>query len=118
MHPKSPSEVLIAISRRCVPGCRFPAWVVATRGGHLVGLISEVPADPGRSWQLRQTIRAQTLATLVDAGLMTLGELEPVPEYEGSQRGLRWELGRTGRRLSVTDAGRLAGGQSLGLHLP
>ncbi|WP_069743024.1 hypothetical protein [Streptomyces sp. EN23] len=113
-----PTDALIAISRRCVPGCRFPGWAVPSRSGHLVGLVSEIPADPWRPWQLRQTIRAQTLAGLVNAGLVTLGELEPVPEYEGGRRGLCWEEGRTGHRLSVTDAGRAAGGSWLPLDLP
>lgn len=113
-----PCETLLAISRRCVPGERFPSWAVPTRSGHLVGLVGEVPADPWRPWQLQQTIRAQTLAALVDAGLVALGELEPVPEYEGYQRGLRWEPGRTGRRLSVTDTGRSSVGSRLPLHLP
>ncbi|MFI1201652.1 hypothetical protein ACH4VR_19735 [Streptomyces sp. NPDC020883] len=112
----SPSEILIAISRRLVPGERFPAWAVPTRSGHLVGLVGEVPAAPSRRWQLQQITRGQTLAALLDAGLVTLGELEPVPEYEGSRRGLRWEPGRTGRRLSVTEAGRTAAGSSLPLH--
>ncbi|MFJ1662327.1 hypothetical protein [Streptomyces anthocyanicus] len=90
---------------------------MSTRSGHLVGLISEVPYDPWRPWQLLQTIRAQTLTALVEAALVSLADPEPVPEYAGSQRGLRWERGRRGRRLTVTDAGRLAGGTWLPLPL-
>ncbi|MYX16840.1 hypothetical protein GTY67_26185 [Streptomyces sp. SID8374] len=58
------------------------------------------------------------MAELVGAGLVELGKLEPVPEYEGSQRGLRWKQGRTGRRLSVTESGRAVGGSRLPLDLP
>ncbi|MFB8443614.1 hypothetical protein ACFC7A_31670 [Streptomyces niveus] len=113
----SPSETLIAISRRRAPGERFPAWAVLAPSGHLVGLVGEVPAAPSRPWHLQQIVRAKTLAALLDAGLVTLGKLEPVPEYEGSRRGLRWEPDRTGRRLSVTEAGRAAAGPSLPLHI-
>lgn len=35
---------------------------------------------------------------MLGPGLVTLGELEPVPEYEGAPNGLRWEPDRTGRR--------------------
>lgn len=86
--------------------------------GQVVGLVGEVPTDPAHRWQMQQTVRADTLASLVGAGLVTLGDVEPVPEYEGGRRGLCWEPGRTGRRLSVTDAGRAAGGSWLPIDLP
>ncbi|MGQ4513721.1 hypothetical protein [Streptomyces sp. DW26H14] len=113
----SPAQALIAVGRRVIPGSRFPSWAVPTRSGHLIGLISEAPTAPA-PWRHRHTIRAQTLAVLLDAGLIALGDREPVPEYDGSRIGLRWEPGRTGWPLSVTEAGRGAAGASLPLELP
>lgn len=112
----SPSDTLIAIGRSIVAGHCFPSWTVTTTSRHLVGLISNHTFLP-RSFLLR-TVRAQTLAELVEAGFIELGEERPVPEYEGAQRGLRWEPGRTGRQLVVTDAGRDAAGPSLPRDLP
>lgn len=112
----TPTETLIAICRRHIAGERFPSWAVPTRSGHLVALVGELPTYPPRPWWHQQTVSGATLAALADAGLITLGALEPVPEYEGTQRGLRWEEGRLGRRLTVTEAGRAAAGPELPLH--
>jgi hypothetical protein len=100
----SASEYLSTIYERVIPGVRFPEWTVATRSGHLVALISEVPASRSRWWH-EQTVRGDTMAAMLDAGLVTLGDEEPVPEYEGRRYGLRWEPGRVGRRLFVTEKG-------------
>lgn len=108
----TPTEILINICRAIPPGVRFPTWTVTTPSGHLAGLISDVPA--GRGPVLQHVVRTATMTALGDAGLVTLGELEPVPEYEGVRPGLRWEPGRLGRRLVVTDAGRAVAGSELG----
>lgn len=112
----SPSDTLIAIGRSIVAGQRLPVWTVTTTSGHLVGLLSEHQMLP--RLVLLRTVRAQTMASLVEAGLVELGEEEPVPEYEGFRPGLHWEPGRTGCRLVVTDAGRDAAGPSLPRDLP
>jgi hypothetical protein len=103
-------ETLIAICRNLPPGVRFPAWAVPTRSGHLVALISEVPANPSCPWQLQQVVSAATFAALLDAGLIEHGEAELVPEYDGSRPGLGWHQGRAGWRLVVTGEGRTVAG--------
>ncbi|MEU8893932.1 hypothetical protein [Streptomyces sp. NPDC048442] len=113
----SATEILTAIARRS-RGSAFAAWTIPTRSGHLVGLLAENPVTRWSPWSHQQTIRANTLKVLLDAGLVPLGELEPVPEYEGSRHGLRWAPGRTGRRLTVTNAGRTAAGPELPHTLP
>ncbi|MFD4788896.1 hypothetical protein ACFWN1_17935 [Streptomyces sp. NPDC058459] len=110
------SEALIAIGRSRAPGVRFPSWAVATRSGHLVGLISEVPLTR-EPWRLEQVVRRQTITALLAEGLITLGGEEPVPEFTGSRHGLRWEPGRMGRRITVTSAGLAIGGPDLPRHL-
>ncbi len=106
----TPTEILINICRNTPPG--FPTWAVPTPSGYLIGLVTEATA-----WHpaaLHHAVRGAALSQLVDAGLATLGDLEPVPEYEGSRPGLRWEPGRLGRRLVVTEAGRGVAGSELG----
>lgn len=96
---------LIALSRSIVPGQRWPDWAVASPSGHLIGLIIEIPLG-GPIRRLTTAVRAQTMTAWVQAGWVMLGEEEPVPEYEGRRPGLRWDAGRSGRRLVLTPAGR------------
>ncbi|WP_158838978.1 hypothetical protein [Streptomyces sp. NRRL S-1022] len=100
---------LLALRRSIVAGECFPDWTVASPSGHLIGLIIETPYG-GPRHRLKTAVRDQTVAAWVTAGWITLGAEEPLPEYEGSRPGLRWEPGRVGRRLVLTEAGReLAG---------
>lgn len=104
------AETLTAICKGLVPGVRFPTWAVPTRSGHLIGLVSHVPADPHRQWLLQQTVSRSTFAALLDADLIEHGEPEPVPEYGRSRPGLGWESERVGWRLALTAAGRAVAG--------
>jgi len=79
-------------------GNSFPAWVVPSRTGHHVALISERPADPHTPWGIALVVRTETLTPMVQAGLVWLGEPELVPEFEG-RRAFRWEPGAAGCRL-------------------
>ena len=89
---------------------RFPTWAVPTRSGHLIGLVSHIPADPHRPWVLQQTVSRSTFAALLDAGLIEHGGPEPVPGYGGSRPGLGWEPDCVGWRLAVTATGRAVAG--------
>ncbi|GAA3956914.1 hypothetical protein GCM10022384_07540 [Streptomyces marokkonensis] len=85
-------------------GSIFPTWAVPPSAtGHHIALVSERPADPPCPWVVALVVRAETLAPLVDAGLLRLGKPEPIPEYEG-RRGFRWEPGAGGRGVQDLDA--------------
>lgn len=97
----SPAEQLADLRRRISQaGHTFPTWIVPSTTGHHGALISEAAADPHSPWRVAQVVRADTLTSFVDAGLIRVGEPAPLPEYQG-RRGFRWSPGSAGCRITT-----------------
>jgi hypothetical protein len=95
----TPAEKLAALRYKVfMTGHIFPSWTVPSGTGHHVALLSEQAVDPQRPLVVTLVVRAATLAPLLDADLLRLGEPEPIPEFLG-RRGFRWEPGSAGCRL-------------------
>ncbi|MEU8760674.1 hypothetical protein [Streptomyces sp. NPDC048659] len=83
------------------------AWVITGVGSHRgIVVLDSVLYAP--IFRYCGSVRDATMYDAISRGFVEIGAEEPVPEYDEARGPWRWEDGRTGRPISVTDAGRRA----------
>ncbi|MER8233501.1 hypothetical protein [Streptomyces sp. NPDC094049] len=93
---------------RALPASTTPAWVITgVRSRH--GIVVRVSTYGGVPFRYCGSVADSTMDDALTCGFVTLDAEEPVPEYDEGRGPWRYEEGRTGRPISVTEAGWRAG---------